>query len=140
MTHASLPLKVGVLLGFLFFAHALIPHSNAWPLVWPFIAGALVVVLAAREGRFRSFGQGMAAAVKTGAVAGLFFFAAGAVTLLLLSTRPLEPVARLLGAENGIDFSPAVLVGLAIAALIGVALAALSGAAAYPLASRRRPG
>lgn len=136
MNHASLPLKVGIVLGLLFFAHALIPNSNAWPLVWPLIAGSLVVVLAAREERVGSFGQGIGVAVKAGATAGLLFFVATAAALWLLSSRALEPVARGLGAEGEISLSPAILAALAIAALIGTGLAALSGAATYPIARR----
>ena len=140
MTHASLPIKVGALLGFLFFAHALIPNSNAWPLIWPLAAGALAVFLAARRDGAPSFRAGLAAALKAGAVAGLIFFAASALTLLLLSTGPLEPVARQLGAPDGVIITPALFIGLAIAALLGTALATLSGAAAYPFARRRQRG
>lgn len=138
MTRVSLPLKVGIVLGVLFFAHAMVPNSNAWPLIWPLIAGSLGVVLAARRGSVRSFWQGVGVAFKAGAAAGTFFFAATAISLWLLSTRSLEPVARQLGADGPIVLNPAVFIGLAIAALIGAALAALSGAATFPLANRQQ--
>ena len=55
MTHLSLPIKVGIFLGLLFFVHALVPNSNAWPLIWPIIAGFMAVWLSARKGRVEGF-------------------------------------------------------------------------------------
>jgi len=137
MRQISLPIKIGILLGFLFFAHAMVPDSNAWPLIWPVAAGAMAVFLAARSGRLRTFWQGAGAAVKAGAVAGAFFFAATAAALWLLSTASFEPLARTLGADGPIAVNTNVLLSLALTAIIATAVAAISGAAMYPLARRK---
>lgn len=137
MKRASLPLKVGIPLGLLFFGHAMVPNSNAWPLIWPLVAGAVVVILAARRGRLAHFWQGLGTAVGAGAAAGMLFFVATVISLWLLSLPALEAVARLFGAAGPLVLNPFTFVGLAAAALIGTALAALSGAATYPFAQRR---
>ena len=133
MKHLSHPIKLGIFLGLLFFAHALVPNSNAWPLIWPIIAGSMAVWLPARKGRVQGFWRGVSAAAKAGAVAGALFFLTTAVALWLLSNRSFEPVARQLGSDGPVDLSLPVFFGIAVAALIGTALAALSGAATYPL-------
>jgi hypothetical protein len=140
MMHSSLPVRLGVLLGFVFFAHALIPNSNGWPLIWPAMAGAASLITAARRGRIAGFGHGIGLAAKAGAAAGALFFVASALALWLLSTSALQPVAEQLGATAPIVMRPAVLFGLAFAALAGTLLAVLTGAAAYPFASRRQHG
>jgi hypothetical protein len=136
MTQLSTALKVGVVAGIGFYIHAMIPNSNAWPMLWPAAAGMLGVVLTARSGQGVGFWRSIGVGLKTGAVAGSVFFAATAVSLWLLSSSGLTPLARQLGAEGPINLGAAV-VGLAFAAILGFALAGLSAGAAYPLAKHR---
>ena len=136
MTRVSTPLKVGIVAGIGFFLHAMIPHSNGWPMLWPAAAGMFGVLLAARAGQSPGFWGSIGLGLKTGAIAGAVFFAATAVSLWLLSNSELTPLAHQLGAEGPINVGAAV-VGLGFAAILGFALAGLSAGAAYPLAKAR---
>jgi hypothetical protein len=136
MTQLSTAMKVGIVAGIGFYLHAMIPNSNAWPMLWPAGAGMFGVLLTARKGAGLGFWRSLGVGLKTGAVAGAVFFAATAVSLWLLSSSGLTPLARQLGAEGPINVGAAV-VGLAVAALIGLAVAALSAGAAYPIARSR---
>jgi hypothetical protein len=132
MAKVSNALKVGIAGGIAFFAHALVPGSNAWPLLWPALAGMVGVFLAGRNGALGFWGS-VRVGLKAGAVAGAVFFVATAAALWLLSTSRFDSFARQLGAEGPIAVSAPVVTGIAIAALLGLAVAALSGGAAYPL-------
>jgi hypothetical protein len=137
MRNASTPLKVGLVAGIAFYLHAMIPDSNAWPLLWPAAGGAVATILAARRVGRTGFPASVGAGLKAGAVAGVLFFLATAASLLILSSPSLTSVARQLGAEGPINVSAGIVLGLALAAALGTALAALSAGAAYPLAKPR---
>lgn len=137
MRKTSAPLSVGIATGIAFFLHAMVPNSNAWPLLWPAAAGVIGMLLASRSGSESGFWGHVGIGLKSGAVAGAVFFVATAVSLLLLSSPGLTPAARQLGAEGPINVSVAVLMGLALAAALGMALSALSAGAAYPLLRSR---
>jgi len=111
-------LLFGLAGGFLFFAHAMINNSHAWPLVWPFLAGALAV-WTARSSRHPSYGADIGKAATVGLVAGVIFVVASALALSGLG----------LPSEVG-------LAGLTMAAVIGLGGAMLGGALAHPLARR----
>ena len=111
-------LLIGLGGGLLFFAHAMINNSHAWPLVWPFLAGALAV-WASRSGRDASYGADIGKAATAGLLAGAVFIVTTAVTLAQLG---------LSGANS--------LVGLVFAAAIGLIGAILGGALVHPLARR----
>jgi hypothetical protein len=136
MTQLSTAMKVGIVAGIGFFLHAMIPNSNAWPMLWPAAAGMFGVLLTVRKGSGLGFWRSLGVGLKTGAIAATIFFAGAAVSLWLLSTSGLTPLARQLGAEGPINLGAAV-VGLAIAALMGLAIAALGAGAAYPIARSR---
>ena len=104
--------------GLLFFAHAMINNSHAWPLIWPFLAGALAVWTSPSSHR-RGYGADVGKAAMVGLVAGAIFVLATAVTLNQLG----------LNGQIGIA-------GLAIAAVIGLVGAMLGGALVHPLAKR----
>ena len=104
--------------GLLFFAHAMINNSHAWPLIWPFLAGALAVWTSPSSHR-RGYGADVGKAAMVGLVAGAIFVLATAVTLSQL------------GLDGRIG-----LAGLTIAAVIGLAGATLGGALVHPLAKR----
>ena len=128
----------GLLAGTLFYLHALIPFSHAWPLLWPLLGGALAVVLAARGNPARvSLGQGLKLAAKAGVVAGLLFFGATLPTLYALAQPAFEQAARILGAVDvPVQVSMAVATGLAVAAVLGTFAAMLGGLLVLPVARR----
>ncbi len=137
MRKISAPLSVGLAAGIAFFLHAMIPNSNAWPLLWPAAAGVVGVLLASRSGSELGFWGNIGIGLKSGAVAGAVFFVATAVSLLILSSPGLTSTARQMGAEGPINVTVVVLMGLALAAAVGMALSALSAGAAYPLLRSR---
>ncbi|HZF93719.1 MAG TPA: hypothetical protein VEZ20_02485 [Allosphingosinicella sp.] len=110
----------GVAAGAMLAAHAAIDGSGAWPLFWPLIAGAAVVL--ANGGRFGGLGAAAWSAFKAGAIGGLLLFSVAAAAALLGSGSP-EPAAHMLGR-----------VGIAAAA--AAALAAVAGLAVAPLVCR----
>jgi hypothetical protein len=111
-------LMFGLGAGLLFFAHAMINNSHAWPLVWPFLAGVLAV-WTSRTGGHATYGADVGRAAKVGIIAGMVFILTTAFTL------------DQLGLSEG-----AGLVGLIFAAAIGLLGAMLGGALVHPLARR----
>jgi len=115
---------IGLASGLLFFGHAMINGSHAWPLVWPALGGAAAAMLRARA----NSSGGRLAGLRTGGGAGLvaaaIFFAATAVALAAMG---------LLGPRGA-----AGLTGLALAGFIGLALAVVAGGVTYPLARLSR--
>lgn len=126
----------GLTAGVLFFAHAMVPYSRAWPLLWPLLGGVAAAVLASRERRL-SGGQRARVGASAGAVAGVVFLLATGLALYVISLPGMESVAGLFGAVEPIAFNPALLAALAIAAVIGIAAGALGGAAGGALHRRR---
>ncbi len=111
-------LSFGVAGGLLFFAHAMINNSHAWPLIWPFLAGSLAV-WTAKSGADPSYATDIGKAAIVGMVAGAIFLGATYVALMQLG----------LAAKLG-------LAGLAFAAGIVFVGSILGGALAHPLARR----
>lgn len=111
-------LSFGLIGGLLFFAHAMINNSHAWPLIWPALAGGLIV-WTNRAGDQRTYGSDVWNAAVVGIVAGAVFLVA---TSLALSQ---------LGLSDRVG-----LAGLAFAGAIGVVGALLGGALMHPLARR----
>ena len=66
MKNRSPALSGGLVVGLLFFAHAMIKNSHAWPMVWPLVAGAAAVVIAARREQLHGFWSGIGIAAKSG--------------------------------------------------------------------------
>ena len=135
-TRISPAMAAGLAAGVLFFAHAMVPYSRAWPLVWPLFGGVAAVMLASRDRRL-SGGQRARVGASAGAIAGLVFLLATGAALYVLSLPRLESVAGLFGAVSPIALNPALLAALAIAALIGIAAGALGGAAGGAFGRRR---
>lgn len=119
MTRLTPAVTVGLVAGLLFFAHAMINNSHAWPLVWPLAGGAAAVWFAARRRRLHGFWSGLGAGAGAGTVAGVLFVVATAIALQALGLRAVDAK---------------VLSGLAVAAAIGLALAVVAGALAFPFA------
>lgn len=121
MTRLTPAVTTGIVAGLLFFAHAMINNSHAWPLVWPLAGGVAAVGIAAHRHRLQGFWSGLRAAAGAGALSAALFFFATALALAALGLLPADRV------------QPA-LTALAVAAAIGFALATAAGALAYPVA------
>ena len=121
MTRFTPAVITGIVAGLLFFAHAMINNSHAWPLVWPVAGGAAAVWFAAHRHRLRGFWSGLRAAAGAGALSAALFFAATAAALAALGLLPPERIEPALSA-------------LAVAAALGFALATVAGGLAYPFA------
>ncbi|HEX9950661.1 MAG TPA: hypothetical protein VGB53_02755 [Rubricoccaceae bacterium] len=128
----------GLAAGLLFFLHALVPNSHAWPMVWPVLGGIAAVTLAARRHRLEGFWSSVASSLKAGALAGLVFLVTTAAALFVLSLPQLEAAARTLGSDGPVIVSGSVLVGLAAVAAGGALLAGLAGAVTFPFARLSR--
>ena len=111
-------LLFGLAGGLLFFAHAMINNSHAWPLVWPALAG-LLAVWTARGAARRSYGADLGRAASAGLVAGAVFLVG---TALALSQMQLG---------GRISFA-----GLVLAAALGLLAAVIAGGLAHPVARR----
>lgn len=118
----------GVAAGLLFFAHALVPYSRAWPLVWPLLGGVAAAALASR-GRSTSAWKRVRVGAAAGAIAGGVFLALTLAALFLLAQPGMEATARILGAMEPVVVTPALAVAIALAAVIGVAASAVGGVA-----------
>jgi hypothetical protein len=98
-------LTMGMIAGLLFFAHSALPDTNAWPLIWPGLGGALAARLSAQrcEGCTSSTGTG----AKAGAACAAVFFLGGAALLSSLEAPQLENRAAILvlGAALGLLLS-----------------------------------
>lgn len=71
----------GCLAGVALFGHASSDGSKAWPLLWPFLGGALAALAAARPGRGLSGREGASLGFRAGAVAAILF-AVGAIIVI----------------------------------------------------------
>lgn len=116
--HMRTSVIAGLAGGLLFFGHAMVNNSHAWPLVWPALAGAVAVWLAHRE-RTSGYAADLMSAGIAGVIAGAVFFGATAIALSRLG----------LLSDNGLS-------GLAVAALLGLASALVVGGLTHPLAKR----
>ena len=111
-------LMFGLVGGVLFFAHAMINNSHAWPLVWPALAGVLAV-WSARGISGRSYRADLSSAAGAGLIAGFVFLVATAFTL----------------SRMGLLATPG-LSGLLFAAALGLLAAVIAGALVHPVARR----
>ncbi|CAA9524310.1 MAG: hypothetical protein AVDCRST_MAG23-306 [uncultured Sphingosinicella sp.] len=127
---------IGMGAGLLFFAHAMIPNSHAWPMIWPLSAGVFAVLTNGSRNAAHPFRSSVGAAVKAGAIAGVLFVLATVAALLALGLPGMASVLSALGAEGPVVFKASIVAALSFAALLGVLLAALAGALTYPLARK----
>ena len=128
----------GVVAGVLFYLHALLPNSHAYPLLWPLLGGGVAVGLAMRAASPAPRTDRWRAALRAGGVAGGVFLGATLPTLALLNAPTLAPLARALGATGPVPVTAPVVTGLALAALLSVPAATLGGLLAMPLLRVRR--
>ena len=110
----------GVLASSLLFAHALVPASGAWPLLWTLAGGALAVACMRRAGRLGGLGHAVTTGLKAGLLGAVLFVAAAALVLLG------EPGS---GEPIWIRIGP-----FAVAAVLGAAFSTLGGLVAAPFA------
>lgn len=125
----------GVASGLLFYAHAMIPYSHAWPLVWPVLGGAAAVVLASRRAGERQSALGTG--LRAGAIAAVVFVVATVPTLFLLTLPQLDTVSRMLGGDGPLVMTGAVVIAIAAAAAFSIPGAVLGGLAGRLVARPR---
>lgn len=118
----------GAIAGLLFFLHALLPKSFLFPLVWPFLAGGLVVYRVAQAGSdVRLTHRRLALAAEAGFVSGLVFFLFGIGALYLESRMP---HAATIGTISRVVQAPVErtdVVNTAIVAIVAIPLVAIIG-------------
>jgi hypothetical protein len=126
---SSPAVAAGLAAGLLFFAHALVPYSRAWPLVWPLLGGVAAAALASGHGRSIGAWARVRVGAAAGAIAGGLFLALTLVALFLLAQPGMEPTARVLGAMQPVVVTPVLAFAICIAAVVGVAASAVGGVA-----------
>ena len=134
---SSPAVAAGVMAGLLFFAHALVPYSRAWPLMWPLLGGVAAAVLASAGGRGTGAWGRVRVGAAAGAIAGGVFLALTLAALFLLAQPGMEGTTRVLGAMEPVVVTPVLAVAIALAALVGVAASALGGVAGGWVANHR---
>jgi hypothetical protein len=126
----------GILTGILFIAIAMIPNSHSYPLIVPFLGGALAAYLAGRTSSV-GIGDGAKLGAKAGAIGGLIFVLIGGPLIYLLVGPIIRDQLRAAGINLPLDGFLALLLGLLIVAVIGFVLAVIGGVIAA-LVFRRR--
>lgn len=116
----------GIVTGILFIAIAMIPNSHSYPLIVPFLGGALAAYLAGRTSAV-GIGAGAKLGAKAGAIGGLLFVLIGAPLIYLLVSPVIRDQLRTAGIDLPLDGFPALLFGLLIVAVIGFVLAIIGG-------------
>ncbi|HEV2079157.1 MAG TPA: hypothetical protein VGR19_04575 [Allosphingosinicella sp.] len=119
----------GVAGGVAFFAHAMVPNSHAWPLLWTFLAGVLAIVLSSTR-EAHNAGAAIASGALAGLIAGIIFVVASFIALFVLGIP--EDAARQVGDRQG-----TIMLAFAVAAAIGVVAAAAGAAVAHFLFARK---
>jgi hypothetical protein len=132
----SPPVTAGLAAGLLFFAHALVPYSRAWPLVWPLLGGVAAAALAC-GGRAIGPWARVRVGAAAGAIAGGVFLALTLAALFLLAQPGMESTGRVLGAMEPVVVTPVLAMAIALAAVVGVAASALGGVAGGWVARHR---
>ena len=129
----SSPFICGTVGGLLFFAHAMLPYTHAWPLLWPVLASAVAVYERIRRGR-RTVGAALTTGLQVGAAAGFIYFVTTLPALYALAQPQFRQLARSLGAANGnIHLTVNTAVALGIASLVGCGAAIIASLVALPL-------
>jgi hypothetical protein len=82
----SAVMGAGLCAGFVFFAHASVDGSGAWPVLWPLLGGAGTALVSARNSRRLDLPGAAWLGLRAGLVAGLLF-AAGGIALLSASEQ-----------------------------------------------------
>lgn len=132
MKNSSVVLKIGIVAGFLFFLHALIPNSHAWPLIWPFLGGIVLMVYLKDRVNLQNYWQAAKPLLKVGLISAGIFFVFTLLVLFLLNIPGMEGVSEYLGADGPVTVNSSVVVGLLIASGLGIVLSVVSGSIAYP--------
>lgn len=132
MKNSSIVTKVGLIAGFLFFIHALIPNSNAWPLIWPIFAGIFLMFFLKNKRRLKNYLQAARSLLKVGVLSSGIFFVFTVLVLLLLNLPGMEGIANFLGAEGPVIMNSSAVLGLLLASGLGIILSMISGSIFYP--------
>lgn len=127
----------GVVGGLCLCVHGLLPRSGSLPLLWPLIAGAVVVGIGrTATGTSPSASRALAAAFQTGAIAAIVGFMGLAIGYVLLTRPEGAAIARSLGADGSLPLTRVAFVALLVAALLAVPAALIGGLLALPIRNR----
>ena len=126
----------GNVTGVLFTAIAMIPNSHAYPMVVPFLGGALAAFLA---GRTSPVGAGVGAKLgaKAGAIGGLILVLVGSPLIYLLVGGVIDERVQAAGLDLPFGGFLALTVGLLVVAVLGFMLAVIGGVIAGLVFGRR---
>lgn len=137
MKNQSIVSKVGLIAGFLFFAHALIPNSNAWPLMWPGLAGIFAIYSLQNKRSLKNFLEAAKSLLQMGLILAGIFFVFTLLALLILNIPETEKISSILGAEGPITINSSAIFGLLLASGLGMIIALVSGSISYPFFRKR---
>ena len=116
----------GLITGILFTAVAMIPNSRAFPMIVPFLGGALAALLAGRTSSLGA-GDGAKLGAKTGAIAGLILVLVGAPLIYVMVGPAIGEQLKEAGINLPLGGLLALMLGLLVVALLGLVLAVVGG-------------
>jgi hypothetical protein len=90
-------LSAGLTAGFMFFAHAAINGSGAWPLLWPLLGGVMTAVLCLKDRGLLKVRRGAWLGLRAGLLAGLLFAIGGATLVWASDSLTLDSRLHVLG-------------------------------------------
>jgi hypothetical protein len=125
---------VGLAAGLLFFAHAFLIESQAWPLIWPFLGGLFSLSLsAAMATDHPTVRDALGAAARAGLACGGVFFVLSSVLLLAAGMPVFEAAAASLETEEAVMFTASMFLPLLITASVGFACSLFAGVLVGPM-------
>src|ERR1051325_1661082 len=114
-------LETGIVGGILFTAHASIPYSESWPMIWPALAGGTAVWFATREPHPHRWRTGLLAALLTGVVTGAIAFVGLSIVIYVAMHSGMAEAVRQRRVSAGLAAPLTVAGALAIAAGLAAA-------------------
>lgn len=91
----AVDLALACIVGALFIAHAAVPGTHAWPLIWPALGGAVAVLMPVTIRQHRTGFAGIGA--RLGAASGILFFIGSAVWLWWVGAPDIRGRIEVLG-------------------------------------------
>lgn len=131
MRNLAVHVKIGILAGILFFLHALIPYSDAWPMIWQGIAAAVLVIWLMKSGKDVQYRKTAKRLFQTGLISSAIFVVCTAAVLFTLTFPSMNVFASFPGAEGEIVFNATLISGLLMASAIGVVVMLVIGSLTY---------
>jgi hypothetical protein len=135
----SAVLRVGIAGGILSFLTGFIPNSRAFPMIWPFVTGAVAFWIATSDGAVHHVRRGMSAALKAGSIAALVSFIGVTVTLFVIQRSVFDDVTRSAGLPGMAAIGVVAEIGIAVTCIVGIVAALLGAVVTIPVRSMRTP-